>query len=103
MATCPGPGRSMGLDFGLDRDDISWKRKFRWLFIIQGISADSGNSAAAANSLPPKRGARPSLGWKEYEFQHITETIWYPLKPDWKPIDLVLYDLRCNANPVFEW
>jgi hypothetical protein len=91
----------MGLRFGLERDDLSFKRKFRYLFQIAGISAlDIGSET---NALPHRRGARPSLGWKEFEFQHLNESIWYPLKPDWKPVQLHLYDLRCNQNPVFDW
>jgi hypothetical protein len=87
----------MGLGFGFDDVDLSYKRKFRWLFKINGISAQG------ANALPHRRGSRPSLSWKEFEFQHLNETIYFPLKPDWKPIQLHLYDIRCNKNPVFDW
>jgi hypothetical protein len=89
----------MGLGFGLEKDTFNAKRKFRWLLTIPGISADTGS----AKALPPRRGARPSLSWKEYECQHLTETIWYPFKPDWKPITLILYDIGCSGNVVFDW
>lgn len=93
----PCENESMGLRFGFDDDSLSYKRKFRWLFKIDGISAQG------ANALPHRRGSRPSLSWKEFEFQHLNETIFFPLKPDWKPIQLHLYDVRCNRNPVFDW
>lgn len=91
----------MGLDYGLD-DNPGSRRKNRWLFSIKNVSADD-SAAVSTYTLPPKRGARPSLSWKEYECQHLTETIYYPFKPDWKPISLTLYDIRCNKNPVFDW
>lgn len=85
----------MGLQFGLDTSIL--KRKFRWLFSIPDVSADK------ADALPPRKSARPGITFKEFEFQHISETIWYPLKAEWKPINIVLYDLKCNKNPVFDW
>lgn len=93
--------RNMGLDFGLQSSKnnpmTACKRKFRYLFMINGISAQG------ANALPPSQAARPSLGFKEMEIQHVTETIYYPQKPDWKPINLVLYDLKRATHPVFQW
>lgn len=92
---------TMGLRYGLEDPTAIAKRKFRWIFQIQGVSAlDFGGQTRA---LPPRRGNRPSLSWKEQECHHLNETIYYPMKPDWKPIQLQLYDLRCNNNPVFDW
>ena len=88
-------GRSMGFDFGLNTQCL--KRKFRWLFKIPSVSAEG------INTLPPDKGARPSLSFKEVEVQHLNETIYYPSKPEWKPINLTLYDLKKNNNPVIEW
>jgi hypothetical protein len=87
----------MGFDFGLERSDLCMMRKFRWLFKIDEVSAQG------ANSLPPEKGARPSLSFKEVEVQHLNEIIYYPSKPDWKPINLTLYDLKKNENPVLKW
>ena len=83
----------MGLDFGLDKGQYC-KRKNQWLFKIQGVSAPI---------LPPKDGARPNLGFKEMEIRHINEDVYYPMKPDWKTINLVLYDVKTGSNPVFDW
>ena len=91
----------MGLDFGLNSVNVCAKRKFRWLFVIPGISADG--SAEGVNSLPPQRGARPSVTFKEITAEHLNETIYYPGKPDWKPVELSLYDLKKSNHPVFSW
>lgn len=87
----------MGLQFGLDKADTCYKRKYRWLFIINDISA------SGVNSLPPLKSARPNISFKESEVQHLTETIYYAGKPEWKPVNLTLYDLKRNQHPVFEW
>lgn len=85
----------MGFDFGLNTECL--KRKFRWLFKIPSVSAEG------VNTLPPDKGARPSLSFKEVEAQHLNEIIYYPGKPEWKPINLTLYDLKKNQNPVIDW
>ncbi len=84
----------MGLDFGLDKGQYC-KRRNRWLFRINGV---------VAPVLPPLRSARPNLGFKEMEIRHLNEDVYYPMKPDWKTINLILYDIQTtNANPVFQW
>lgn len=89
--------QAMGLGFGLGSESVCFKRKFRWLLKIDGISA------SGAQSLPPDKSARPSLTFKEIEVQHLNETVYFPGKPEWKPISLVLFDLKRNRNPVFDW
>lgn len=86
----------MTFDFGL-ADDICFPRKFRWLLKIPDISADG------IGSLPPQKSARPSLAFKEASAEHLNETIYFPMKPDWKPINLTLYDLKKTTNPIFKW
>jgi hypothetical protein len=90
------PG-NMGLQFGLDNPNTIYKQKFRWLFMIPNISAQ-GTSA-----LPPSRAARPTVSFKELEVQHVSETIYYPGKPEYKPFNLTLYDLGCGTSPVMDW
>lgn len=87
----------MGFDFGLESPNLCLMRKFRWLLFIPDVSAEG------ANALPPEKGARPSLSFKEIEAQHLNEIIYFPSKPDWKPVTLTLYDLKKNKNPVLEW
>lgn len=79
------------------------KRKFRWKLIIPGVSA------SGVNSLPPSKSARPNLVFKEMNAEHLNETISFPAKPEWKPLNLTLYDLvKCDGatileNPIFTW
>lgn len=90
--------RTMGFDLGLNSGNTCFKRKFRWMFFVDGVSGDG------INALPPVRSSRPSLSFKEMEAQHLNETIYYPSKPDWKPLPLSLYDIKKdNEHPVFEW
>lgn len=89
---------TMGMDFGLDGESTCYKKKNRWLFIVEGISADG-----SVNCLPPFKSSRPQFSFKELEAQHINETIYFPGKPEWKPITLFLYDLKKEKNPIFEW
>lgn len=93
----------MGLHFGLQEEGTIFKRKFRWLFSIRGVSLIDEGSVKA---LPHRRSARPSLSWKEYEVQHLTESVFYPFKPVWEPVELILYDIcrgGINCHPVFKW
>lgn len=78
-------------------DSVCMMRKFRWLFKIDDLIGDG------VNALPPDKGARPSLNFKEIEAQHLNETIYFAGKPDWKPITLTLFDLKGNNNPIFKW
>lgn len=91
---------NMGFGFGLNAADTKFKRKNRWLFKIPSISDES------LFALPPSKAARPSISFKEIEAQHISETVYYPSKPDWKPINLTLYDINREGaldHPVFKW
>lgn len=91
--------KTMGMDFGLDGESACYKKKNRWLFIIPKISADE-----SVECLPPFKSSRPQFSFKELEAQHITETIYFPGRPEWKPITLFLYDLKKDTeNPIFKW
>ena len=90
------------MGFGtLAKGATAFKRKNRWLFRIDGI-ADDG-----VRALPPSKAARPSLTFKEMEVQHLNETVFYPGRPEWKPIQLTLYDIIDEGNDkgslVVEW
>lgn len=91
---------NMGFGFGLEKSKNCFKRKFRWLLVIPGISASNTDGV---NALPPSRSARPNLSFKEIQVEHLNETIYLPSKPDWKPITLHLYDLQKNEHPIFKW
>ena len=88
---------TMGLSWGLQPATLTPKQTNRWLFGVPDYI--TGNAPA----LPPRKGARPSISMRETEFQHLSESVWFPLKGDWKPINLTLYDIRCNQNAIFNW
>ncbi len=78
--------------------NICFKKKNRWKFIIPSISADG------VSSLPPLKSGRLSMNFKEIQAEHLNETIFFPSKPEWKPISLTLYDIvKDDENPVFSW
>ena len=79
------------LNFGL-------KQKFRWFFNIDQITGGS------KTALPCIRASRPKLQFRPMQAEHLNETITYPAKPDWQPIQLTLYD-RCLPveHPVMTW
>lgn len=90
----------MGFQFGLEKGTYC-KRQFRWLFEIPLVVADE--SVGGINCLPPEKGARPNLSFKEMEAKHLHEDAFFPAKPDWKPITITVFDLVKNKHPVFEW
>lgn len=99
------PNAQIGMGF-IQPEWISgcFKRKFRWRFIVPSICADG------IFSLPPSKAARPNLTFKTMEAPHLNETIFYPAKPEWKPINLQLYDIMKYdgggnplSNPIFSW
>ena len=96
--------KGMGFDYGnklLDGPDVYFKRKYRWMFHITGVC---GGQDAISPLLPPGKAGRPSLSFKEMDAQHITETVYFPGKPEWKPISLTLYDIKTERfNPVIQW
>lgn len=90
----------MGLQFGLEGKGKFCKRQHRWLFAIPGVCSDN---SPGVNALPPEKSARPNLSFKEMNVNHISEDVYYPAKPDWKPITITLFDLSNSQHPVFNW
>lgn len=90
----------MGMQFGLEGNGTFCKRQFRWIFNIPQVC---GNDSPGANTLPPEKSARPSLTFKEMDAKHLVEDIYFPAKPEWKPINITLYDLQRDRHPVFKW
>lgn len=91
----------MSMQFGLEKGYFC-KRPFRWLFYIPEVAPDEQTSEGA-KVLPPQKSARPNLQFKEMNVNHWIEEVFYPAKPDWKPITLTLFDLAVSPHPVFEW
>jgi hypothetical protein len=96
----------MGMGKLADPNTI-YKRKFRWKFKIlkNGNSEDIDDIIGdGLNALPPLKGARPNLEFKDIEVQHVTEDVYLPGKPSWKPVNFILYDV-CppSSNPIWDW
>lgn len=91
---------NMGFQYGLEKTSLCIKRPWRWIFEVAAVSADD---TVGVNSLPPEKSSRPSISFKEMEVRHLIEDVYYPGKPEWKPITLTLYDLVLTNNPVFAW
>lgn len=89
-------GRNMGLGV-LGTPTVCFKRKFRWMLKVKDIIGEG------TDMLPPDKAQRPSLNFKEIEAQHLNETIFFAGKPDWKPIQVTLFDIKTNQNPIFKW
>jgi hypothetical protein len=94
-------GQKMGFLYGLEEGKSQYcKRQNRWLFEIPGVVADD---TPGVDALPPEKSARPNLSFKEMEAKHLIEDVYYPAKPEWKPITITLFDLKKSNHPVWEW
>src|SRR5687767_8236993 len=88
--------RRMSIPFA----SATFKKKNRWRFVIKGlIEMDNFQSPV----LPPLKSARPSISFKEQTIEHLVETITRPMKAEWAPLEVTLYDIQCNKNPMFSW
>jgi hypothetical protein len=94
-------GQKMGFDFGLEKCPGKI-RKFRWMLVLDGVCGSKSKSGGIP-ALPPSKAARPSVSLREMEARHLVETIYYPSRPEWKPLQVVLYDLSGGKHPVMEW
>lgn len=89
---------------GIGNPNLCFKRQMRYAFLIEGISMFGG-----LNALVCHKAQRPNLSFKEMNFEHLTETIYMPGKPEWKPVQITLYDTWNPAkgidksNPVYTW
>lgn len=89
---------NMGMQFGLENGSYC-KRQNRWMFTIPKTVGDTGE----VQCLPPSKSARPSISFKEIEVRHLTEDVYIPGKPEWKPITVTIFDLVKNVNPILNW
>lgn len=81
--------------------DAFFKRKFRWLFYVNGVNNDQ-IIGDGFNALPPSKASRPNISFKSAQFEHLNETISFPVKPEWKPINITLFDIKCKLNPIWD-
>lgn len=88
--------KGMGFQFGLEANNC-FKRRYRWMFAIRE------NASPSIEVIPCITGSRPSLQFKETAVETLYETLWYPTKPDWKPITIVFFDLKKDTVPFWDW
>jgi len=91
---------NMGLDFGLQDSQVCQKHANRWIFQIQDVC---GTTTGSIPALPPLKSSRPKISLREQQVQHLVQSVYYPVKVEWETINLTLYDLKVNENPVFDW
>ena len=89
---------SMGLQMGLESGQHC-KRQHRWMFKVNTIIGD----VTASRALPPEKAMRPNVSFKEGSAHHLIEDVFFPVKPEWKPITITVFDLRKNENALFSW
>ena len=93
----------MDMGIGVVGEGNLCKRRFRWLFYIPEVTLGDNAEIEGVAALPPEKSARPNLEFKSMSVRHQAEDVYYPAKPDWKPISLTLYDLKKKTHPVFRW
>ena len=92
----------MGIDFAAQ---VYFKRQNRFLMYIPGVthaSAGLSTTRILQKVLVEEKSARPNISFKEIEVSHLVETIYFPGRPDFKPLKVTLYDVAQN-NPVWDW
>lgn len=87
----------MGLHSLLTKGVEGARKKNRWIFNVDPYIG------GGVNALPPSRGARPSVSFKEFSAEHLHETVYLPGKAEWNTLELSLYDVKCKDNVIFNW
>lgn len=72
----------MSMDVGTFWTTRHFRRRFRWEFEIMGVDI----------KMLCKSVQVPTLSFDEHEAKHQVETIYFPGRPKWDTIDLVLID-----------
>ena len=99
MATCApvpdavvgGGGFSMGIG-KLGSDEVTLKRKFRWLFSI---------TVCSGALVPPhfvKVASRPDISIEETEINFLNEKTWIPGKASWEAITVTYLDVAAKGG-----
>ena len=85
----------------IGRSDITFKRKFRWTFEIQGFCDD------IKNKVPEhfvKVAARPNLSVEETEINHLNAKMWIPGKGTWDTITVTYIDVAHDEmRSLWNW
>lgn len=77
----------LGIDPGL-----TFKRKFRWLFSVDGICTSAGGSLKV-DPFYVKSASRPNISFDEQEIHYLHGKMYLPGKPTFETITVTYYDV----------
>lgn len=85
----------------IGQPDITFKRKFRWTFEIQGFCGKE------SNIVPEhfvKVASRPNISIEELEINHLNAKTWIPGKASWETITVTYIDVaHISQKPLWDW
>lgn len=91
---------NMGVGFA---SYTSFKKQNRFVLHIPNVTHAGNSSNRVYNKvLIEEKAARPVVSFKEFEVPHLMENIFYAGRPEWKPIQVTLYDVAAT-NPALNW
>jgi len=91
---------NMGVGFA---SYTTFKKQNRFVLHIPNVTHVGNSSTRVYNKvLIEEKAARPSMSFKEFDVPHLMETVFYAGKPEWKPIQVTLYDVAAT-NPALNW
>lgn len=92
--------KPMGIGI-IGSNNVTFKRKFRWTFSIQGFCNN------AKNTIPEnfvKVAARPGLDIEEVEVNFLNAKMWLPGKGTWNTITVTYYDAAyTELQNLYNW
>lgn len=78
------------------------KRKFRYLFEIERIISLSEDTMGTSNYSWACQANRPTYQFEMTEVKHVYETVFYPVRLKWEPVQITLIDVH-RANGIYKW
>lgn len=92
--------KPMGIGI-VGQPDITFKRKFRWTFEIQGFCNNERNIVPEHFVVTA---SRPNLSIEETEINHLNAKTWIPGKAAWETITVTYIDVAHETNRmIWNW
>ena len=98
----------MAIKMGLPQLNYAFKRPFRHIFSVPTVCGNPEKDGLACKLN--EKSARPNIGFKEIEVQHLGQTITFPGKVTFETINITLFDTIPGngkrdvvTNPVWIW
>jgi hypothetical protein len=98
----------MAINMGFPKSNYAFKRPFRHIFAIPGIVGHPEYDGLFCKLN--EKSARPNISFKEMEVQHLGQTISFPGKVVFEPINITVWDTipgggrrDSSNNPVWQW